>query len=41
MEQNPIEFVEPRKGKRKQRSEMSPQEQKEVIERLRNLGYID
>lgn len=41
MEQHPIEFVEPRKGKRKQRSEMSPQEQKEIIERLRNLGYID
>ena len=39
--QNPIEYVEPTGGKRKQRSEMSPQEQEEVMERLRNLGYIE
>jgi predicted AlkP superfamily phosphohydrolase/phosphomutase len=41
LEQNPVEFVEPRKEKRKQRSEMSSQEQKEIMERLRNLGYIE
>lgn len=41
VEQYPVEFSELGKGKREARSEMSPEDQKKVIERLRSLGYID
>ena len=41
MEQHPVEFTEPRVGKKEERAEMSPEDQKKVLERLRSLGYID
>ena len=41
MEQHPVEFTEPRVGKKAERAEMSPEDEKKVLERLRSLGYID
>ena len=41
LEQNPVEFVEPKEGKRRKSDAMSSQEKEEVMERLRNLGYIE
>ena len=41
LEKHPVEFMEPKQAKRETRGEMSPEEQKKVLERLRNLGYID
>jgi len=41
LEKHPIEFMEPEQAKRETRDEMSPEDQKKVLERLRNLGYID
>jgi predicted AlkP superfamily phosphohydrolase/phosphomutase len=41
MEQRPVAFTEPAVSKREARSEMSAEDQKQVLERLRSLGYID
>jgi hypothetical protein len=41
MEQRPVAFTEPAASKREARSEMSADDQKQVLERLRSLGYID
>ena len=41
VEQHPVEFTEPTVGKKEHRGEMSPEDQKKVLERLRSLGYID
>jgi len=41
LEQHPVEFTQPGEDKRDVESEMSPDEQMKVLERLRNLGYID
>jgi predicted AlkP superfamily phosphohydrolase/phosphomutase len=41
LEKHPVEFAESEKGKIKPRDQMSPDEQKKVLERLRDLGYID
>ena len=41
VEQHPVEFTEPTVGKKEQRGEMSPEDQKKVLDQLRSLGYID
>ena len=41
MEQHPVAFTEPAVSKREARGEMSAEDQKQVLERLRSLGYID
>ena len=41
LEQHPVEFIEPGEGKEDVKKEMSPEEEQKVMERLRNLGYID
>jgi arylsulfatase A-like enzyme len=41
LEEHTVEFTEPAEDTQKERGEMSPDEEKKVLERLRNLGYID
>jgi len=41
MEQHPVAFTEASANRKEARSEMSPEDQKQVLERLRSLGYID
>jgi len=41
IEQHPVAFTEPAVSKRAAHSEMSAEDQKQVLERLRSLGYID
>ena len=41
LEEHAVEFTEPAEETQKERGEMSPDEEKKVLERLRNLGYID
>ncbi|MBP1721553.1 MAG: type phosphodiesterase/nucleotide pyrophosphatase [Deltaproteobacteria bacterium] len=41
LRQHPVEFVQAVKDTEEAQSAMSPEEEKTVMERLRNLGYID
>ena len=41
MEQHPVAFTEAAVSKKEARGEMSAEDQKKVLERLRSLGYID
>jgi len=41
LRQRPVEFFEAVKETEEAQSAMSPEEEKTVMERLRNLGYID
>ena len=41
LEQHPVEFIEPGEDTEDVKREMSPEEEQKVMERLRNLGYVD
>jgi hypothetical protein len=41
MEGHPVAFTQAAVSKKEERGEMSAEDQKQVLERLRSLGYID